>query len=131
MSRELTPKSPSGRVKRTPIGTKNRLTVRDKDPNYVYRIVNADPDRLHAFKEAGYEAVNAGSLSDNRVDVPSGMGSVPEFAVGQGTKAVVMRIKREWYEEDQAQKQADIDALEATTKQEARQKADYGSITSR
>lgn len=129
MSRELTPKSPSGRVKRTPITVRNRLAVRDQDPNYHYRIVNDIEDRIEQFKEQGYEPVNAGPVGDKRVDTSTGLGSVPTFSVGQGTKAVVMRIKKEWYAEDQEAKDARVNATEETMRQDAKKAADYGSFS--
>ena len=134
MTRELTTKSPSGRAKRTPLNVRNRLSVKDKDPNFHYRIVNTTDhngaDRIEAFKEAGYEIdpVNNGNVGDKRVDAAPGLGSTPEFSVGQGKKAIVMRIKREWYDEDQAAKLAQIKAQEETMYSDARKAADYGSF---
>lgn len=129
MTRELVSKSPSGRVKRTPVGQRNRLTVKDKDPNYHYRIVNTTDgqgfDRLADFKAAGYEVVD-NSVGDKRVDTNSGVGKNPEFSVGNGVKAVVMRIPKEYYDEDQEAKMGHIKAQEETMHQDA--KADYGSI---
>lgn len=130
MTRELVSKSPSGRVKRTPIGQRNVLTVKDKDPNYHYRIVNTtdgkgNADRIEKFKAAGYEVVGA-EVGDKRVDSNSGLSTTSEFSVGNGIKAVVMRIPKEYYEEDQAAKMGQIKAQEETMYQDA--KADYGSI---
>jgi len=41
---------------------------------------------------------------------------------------VVMRQKLQYYTEDQNAKQAEIDALEATMKGDARKAADFGSV---
>lgn len=134
MTRELTQKGTSVRTKRTPLNVRNRLSVRDKDPNYVYRIVNLTDahggDRLQDFIEQGYEIdpVNNGKVGDKRVDAGKGVGSIPEFSVGQGRKAVVMRQKKEWFEEDQAAKQAIVDASEQTMRNDAKNKSDYGSF---
>ncbi len=129
MTRELVTKSPSGRVKRTPLGRRNVLTVKDKDPNYHYRIVNTTDgrgsDRIEEFKEAGYEVVD-NKVGDKRVDTSAGLGKNPEFSVGGGVKAVVMRTPREYHEEDQAAKMSHLKAQEDTMYQDA--KADYGSI---
>ncbi|MDE3022994.1 MAG: hypothetical protein KGI54_14240 [Pseudomonadota bacterium] len=113
-------KSPSGRVKRTPVGTRNILTVRGKDPDYVYRIVNDVGDRVEVFKEAGYEPVLAEQhlVGDRRVNKPSDEGSIATAHVGGGQKAVVMRIRKEYFEEDQAAKQAQIDELEGSQRPE-------------
>lgn len=122
-------KSPSGRVRRTPVGVRNVLTVRGKDPDYEYRIVNDTGDRIEMFKDAGYEIVKASDvvIGDRRVNKASAEGSLAQVAVGGGDKAVVMRIKREWYEEDQARKQANVDASEAATKSDAL-KGTYGKL---
>lgn len=119
MARELTAKSPSGRVRRTPITVRNRLTVKDRDPNYHYRIVNVVDDRVDQFKEQGYELVADAQVGDKRVDTATSMSSTTEISVGGGMKAVLMRIPKEWYQEDQAAKQAQIDELEAAMKLDA------------
>ena len=130
MTKELTTKSPSGRVKRTPLAVRNRLSVKDKDPNYVYRIVNTEDahggDRVTAFLEHGYELVEKTPVGDKRVDISAGLGSSPEFSVGQGKKAVVMRIRKDWHEEDQLAKMQQVKATEETMHKDA--KADYGKI---
>ena len=122
-------KSPRGRVKRTPIAGRNRLSVHNKDDNYVYRIVNDVDDRIDAFKENGWEPVLAKDtkIGDKRVEGSGPTGSVAEISAGGGTKAVVMRIKREWYEEDQAVKAKHVDAIEQTMKENA-QRGNYGKI---
>lgn len=133
MTKELNTKSPSGRVKRAPLGVRNRLTVKDKDPNYVYRIVNTEDahgtDRVSDFLEHGYEVVENTKVGDKRVDISSGLSSKGDFSVGQGRKAVVMRIKREWYEEDQAAKLAQIKATEETMHRDAKKASDYGTFS--
>lgn len=122
-------KSPRGRVKRTPISGRNRLSLQNKDPNYEYRIVNDVADRVDSFKENGWEPVLAKDtkVGDKRVEGTSATGSVAELSVGQGTKAIVMRIKREWYEEDQAAKARQVDAIEQTMKEDA-QRGNYGKF---
>lgn len=120
MAKELlSTKSPSGRVRRTPLTVRNRLTVKDRDPNYQYRIVNVKDDRVEQFKEQGYEIVEDAQVGDKRLDAPSSLGSSSEISVGQGMKAVLMRIPKEWYQDDQNAKQAQIDELEATMKSDA------------
>lgn len=131
MTRELTPKSPSGRVKRTPITVRNRLSLKERDPNFHYRIVNDVDGRIDQFVENGWEVVKDAKVGDKRVDNSTGVGSVPTVSVGQGTKAVVLRIKREWYEEDQKAKMAEVDASEETMRQDARRAADYGTFKSK
>jgi hypothetical protein len=76
--------SPSGRPKRTPVGTRNKLTVQGKDPNYVYRIVNDVGDRIQQFIDAGYEIVEAKDVrvGDKRVETASSEGSQAQVSVG-------------------------------------------------
>lgn len=131
MEKQLNTKTLVERPKRVPVVGRSRLAVRNQDPNYVYRVVNAnlesDPDRVTNLQEQGYEIVPqkvTGGVGDKRVDSPSALGSANLISVGQGTKAVVMRIPREWYNDDQAAKQAEIDAVE----QSAHKNADYGKM---
>jgi hypothetical protein len=44
---------------------------------------------------------------------------VSQVSVGQGQKGVVVRIRKEWFEEDQARKQRHVNELEAATKAKA------------
>lgn len=122
-------KAPRGRVSRTPIGQRNRLSVRDQEPGFVYRIVNDVDDRVHLMQEQGYEIVSNTKVGDKRVDLPSSAGSASVISVGQGTKAVVMRQRKELYDEDQAAKSSLVDATEQTMRQDARKASDYGSLS--
>ena len=119
--KEAISKAPVGRVTRTPVGQRNILTVKGKDPNYEYRIVNDVDDRIAQFQEAGYELVETDSVDvgDKRVSQGTTVGSKKQFSVGGGTKAYVMRIKREWYDEDQRRKQRRVDAQESSIREKA------------
>jgi hypothetical protein len=124
----------SARPKRIPLHNRNVLDVKDQDPNYSYRYVNANlerqPDRIQRFIDAGWEVVpqkKAGQLGDKRVDSPSAPGSATEVSVGLGTKAILMRIPKEYKMEDDAAKQAELDKLEGTM----HAPADYGDIERR
>ena len=121
MEKEAIAKAPSGRVQRTPIGTRNILTVKGKDPAYNYRYVNDIDDRVAQFQEAGYELVqdDAAQSGDKRVNAASSLGSSKAVSVGQGTKAYLMRIKREWFDEDQARKLNQVAEVERSTKEKA------------
>jgi len=120
-NKEAIAKAPRGRVQRTPVGTRNILTVAGKDPGYVYRIINDSGDRVQEFMDAGYELVEADSVrvGDKRVNSAAAEGSKAQLSVGQGQKAFVVRIKKEWYEEDQAAKQVHVNKLEEATKAKA------------
>lgn len=113
--------------KRVPVGGhRNILTVADKDPNFVYRWVLDSPGRIDMFKQGGYEVVvDNVEVGDATVDRPHKLGSAITMVRGSAT-LVLMRIPREWYDEDQKAKQDDIDALEATMKSSSA--GDYGSV---
>lgn len=119
--KEAIAKAPVSRVRRTPVGRRNVLTITGKEPGYQYRIVNAEGGRVQEFLDNGWEVVERDSVrvGDKRVGAASSEGTAAEVQVGQGMKAIVLRIKDEWYQEDQAEKQAHIDTLEKATKAEA------------
>lgn len=132
MEKQLKETRSSERPRRSPLAQRNRLSLRDRDANYHYRLVNVnlenDPDRVESLIEQGYEIVpskKAGTTGDVKVDTPSPVGSAGQISVGRGTKAVWMRIQKDWFNEDQATKQAEIDATEQRSK---KQGADYGSV---
>lgn len=127
--KEAIAKAPQGRVRRTTLGRRKPLAVAGTEPGYTYRIVNDQGDRIAQFQAAGYELVDGKGVSvgDNRIDKPSAEGSAAQVSVGGGTKAYLMRIKDEWYQEDQAAKQAEIDALERATKEKALD-GNYGEL---
>lgn len=86
---------------------RNRLTITDKDPNYVYRVVNDIDNRVEQFKLAGYEIVEK-THKVGDVDSNNSVGSGTRMNVGSGRVGVLMRIKREFYEADQKAKQDEI-----------------------
>ncbi len=131
MTTETTKSTKTTRTRRTPInGQRNVLNVRGKDPNYSYRIVNDVDDRINEFLERGYEVVTDEDVKvgDKRVAKPTQSGSAVELSVGGGTKAFLMRIKKEWYDEDQEAKAAKTTEIENQMKADARKDGNYGSI---
>lgn len=119
------------RPRRAPInGIRNILKVNGKDPNYEYRIVNDVGDRVQDFIERGYEVVtdNDVTVGDKRVANPKQAGTPCQVSVGQGIQAFVMRIKKDWYTEDQATKAAVINQTESSMRAEAQKDGNYGSI---
>jgi hypothetical protein len=101
----------------------------EKDPNYVYRFVNDTGSRVANFQSAGYEFVEDKDLvvGDSRVFDPSDLGSAKRVTSNDGTTSYLMRIKKEYYEEDQAAKAAIINEIEQAMKRDASQGM-YGSI---
>jgi hypothetical protein len=101
----------------------------DKDPNYVYRYVNDTGSRVSNFQSAGYEFVDDKEMvvGDSRVFDPSDVGSAKRVTSNDGTISYLMRIKKEFYEEDQAAKAALNDETEKAMKRDATQDR-YGSL---
>ena len=117
--------SKTERPKRIPVGgARDILTVPDMDPNYVYRWVYENPNRpgrVRRFEEGGYEVVKDDiKPGQNVVDRGSKVGSAitrPE----QGGSLVLMRILKEWYDEDQAAKAEKILSLEESMQVDAKE----------
>ena len=101
------------RPERVPIGTRNVLTY-PPIPGYKTRVVNDVEDRIERFKAAGYEIVQSGELGlgDEACGIPGSVGSEVSKPVGAGRRGVLMKIREDWYAEDQAKKQADVLAKE-------------------
>lgn len=115
MSTEKLVKSPERRKKRNPMESRNRLAVKNKDPNYEYRIVNDTQDgRVEQMLDQDWEIETDPqvSVSRSRIDDPAKVGQVHEVSVGLGTKAVLMKKRKDWYAEDQAAKQEYVDKTE-------------------
>ena len=121
MTKEAIAKAPERRVRRTPINTRNVLTVTGMDPAYAYRFVNDTGERVQAFLENGWEKVPAKDVrvGDKRLGTPAVEGSDATAAVGGGMKAYVLRIRKEWFEEDKAAKAALVNKTEEATRQQA------------
>lgn len=89
------------RPKRVPIGMRNRFEVANKSDEFHYRIVADSEGRVDRFKEAGYEPVLASEtqLTSNRI-VGGQEGTISTMPLGGGTTGVLMKIPKQWYEED-------------------------------
>lgn len=122
MTKEAIAKAPSGRVSRVPVGLRQPLKVEGKLPGFHYRIVNDVDSRVEDYKAAGYEIVPASEvkIGENRVERTSSEGSIARFSVGGGVKAVLMRQKQDWYDEDQKAKQDYVKQTEQATVEDAR-----------
>lgn len=123
-------KPPRTRVRRTTVGTRQVLSVEGKDPNYVYRVVNDTGSRIDTLMERGYELVDAADVKvgDARVGRSTPTGTTAEVNVGGGMKAQVMRIRKEYYDEDQADKQALNDKMEQAMRETAKRDGLEGDI---
>jgi len=99
---------PTRKNKRSPIGRRNVLTAEQKK-GFVRRYVNDDPGRIQMFLEAGYKVVDEDAqMGEENAGQASQLGSVAQKPVGGGTNAVLMEIKQDWYQEDQAAKEAQL-----------------------
>ena len=118
------------RTQRTPLANRSVLGINGKEPGYVYRIVNDTGDRIASFQEQGYEIVTDSSITigDRRVGKASADGSPVQVAVGNGIDGYLMRIKEEYYKEDQAYKEQKLSELEQSMRKEAKDISDYGNL---
>ncbi len=109
------------RTTRVPVTERNILSVKGKEPGYEYRIVNDSGDRVQQLVDAGYEFVDASTVQvgDKRINSTTPEGTHAQVSVGGGMKAYVMRIREDWYKEDQIAKQARVNEMEDTIKQNA------------
>lgn len=100
----------------------------EKDQNFHYRFVNDTGSRIANFQAAGYEIVKDDELvvGDSRVFDPSDLGSAKKVTSNDGTVSYLMRIKKEWYNEDQATKAEHIKETERAMKTQS--SSDYGSL---
>lgn len=121
---------PSGRTDRVPVGRRNILTVKGKEPGFVYRIVNDDGDNVERLLAAGYVIEDADKITvgDSRITKTHAPGTKAEVNVGKGTKAFVMKQRDEFYQEDQQSKQASIRELEDSSKKNALGASDFGDF---
>lgn len=111
-------------------GTRNRLNVKNQDPAYVYRIVNDIDDRVQCLMDVGYEIDVTTKVGDKRAGAPASAPGTPvTVSLGQGDKGVVMRIKKELYEERKLEKETLIREREAALQDPTRNGADYGKVS--
>jgi len=112
----------SARVARKPLTQRGPQAIAgDKNPEFEYRFVNDTGSRIQNFKAAGYEFVTGDDLivGDNRVSDATDLGSAKRVISNDGTTSYLMRIKTEWFEEDQANKAAALKEQEAAMTKEA------------
>lgn len=104
------------RPKRVPItGDRDVLTVVGKDKDYEYRWVRDNSEsgaRIFRFLQAAYEFVDATKgahgIGDSFVYETHDMGSLVRKPGGNGQYLFLMRIPKEFYDEDALAKQVSI-----------------------
>ena len=106
-----------GRRSRTPLGRGRQKLSVPKIDGYVLRWINDDGARLTQAQEADYQFVaqnEVGHVGESVEDGNTDQGNrvskvVGKTESGHPMRAYLMKIKREFYEEDQAEKQAQVD----------------------
>lgn len=137
----------SDRPERIPlVGHRDKLTVRGKDPAFVYRFVKDVPgivqdnsgsiqltpgQRIMRFQQAGWEFVQAEDVEvgANNVYKTENVGSIVRVPAGTNEFLYLMRIKREWYEEDQKAKDKLLIDAERQFSGPTQEEGMYGSIS--
>lgn len=78
----------------------------EKDPNFQYRFVNDTGSRIDNYKQAGWELVTDESINvgDKRAKDGTELGSAKTVISDNGQVQYLMRIPKEWYDEDQKAK---------------------------
>lgn len=104
VSREAT-----GRRERTPLGAPRPKMGAKPIPGHQQRWVNDDGTRLMDAQNAGYEYVT--DERGRKISRPVGSGEN-----GKPMTAHLMKIPDEFYEEDQAAKQAELDKIDNSIK---------------
>lgn len=127
------PRVKTNRKERVPVNgaSRNLLTIQHRDPDFRYRWVLNDPDRVAKFEDGWWEIdtdPRNQKVGDRRVDTPAGTSSsVVETKAGMGRKYVLMKLPRELWEQDQKAKQDEVDRIEAEIVREAK-KDRYGKL---
>lgn len=119
---------------RVPVhGSRDILTILSgKDPAFHYRYikdVQEDGARILRFLNAGYEFVRSDEeslqIGQNHVMKTKEHGSIVAVKEGAGN-LYLMKIKREWYDEDQAAKEQSIKDTERMITRKRDEKTDDG-----
>jgi hypothetical protein len=115
--RDVTRNDNAGKPKRVPVGAGNKMEFEGKDPNYEYRIVNDNPGRLAMFQRASWEfCYDEKRVADKGVAEAGSMDTRIVADAGRGLKGFLMRIPKDLYDEDQANKIDKVKESEAQMK---------------
>lgn len=117
------------RPTRIPVGHRDKLSVFGKDDAFEYRWVNDRIGAIQEYEDGGWELVPVADVKVGhaRANRASEEGSYVSQVVNSfdGMKAFLMKIKKEWFIEDQARNQAYIDEKEGSLSQSG---GDYGKV---
>lgn len=121
------------RPNRIPVsGNRNIMTVSGIDTDkYVVRWVNDVDNRIRMFERGGWVKVTEDvDIGDRTVDSSNSKQSFATKYVGANVTAYLMKIRRDWYEEDQANKERAIkEKEEDLRRQNERAEGRYGSVS--
>jgi hypothetical protein len=105
----------NSRKKRVPLGVpRARLAVNERD-GYVRRWINDRDDRISRAQQGGYNFVKASDAEFVDSDICNS-DAVCKVVNSDGTKAYLMEISKEYYEEDRLEKKKAIDLTEEALK---------------
>lgn len=116
------------RPRRIPVsGNRDILTIRNKEDGFNYRWVLDQGMRVPKFIDGGYEVApdNGLIVGDARTGVPTQYGSAITATSKEGSTLVLMRIKSEWFKEDQEAKEEELKQTELSMSQ--LEEGQYGS----
>ena len=98
------------------------------DPGYMYRVVvdyKSKPGRVTKFKNAGYVHVLSGeNMGEDAAGKPTKIGAKVMVPTGNGETGYLMKIPKEYYDEDQAVKEKNLKETEASMNR--KKKGEYG-----
>jgi hypothetical protein len=105
----------------------------DKDPAFHYAWINDQRGLIQRAIKAGYEHVTTAEIpswGEADVDSADSSSSLVSMPVGDKVIAYLMKQPMEYYEEDQAEEQALVDAREADMKKSLNsgQNGTYGKV---
>ena len=110
--------------KRVPLGQRNRISFQTEE-GFHYHLINDKDGRLQKAVNGGYEFVESEkNLGDSIVGTAKKMGKRVSMPVGNNTTGYLMRIKKEWYDEDQKDKQKLVNESEKAMQRKG--KNEYG-----
>jgi hypothetical protein len=115
--------------KRTPLSQRNRISFAQEE-GYHYHLINDKDGRIQKAVEGGYEFVESEkNLGDSIVGTAKKVGKRVSMPVGNGTTGYLMRIKNEWYDDDQKEKQKIVDDSEKAMKPNGKNEYGDGLVT--
>ena len=120
LTRNANERTSRERVRNVFNGTQAKLTVNNQIPGYHMHIFNDEPGRIQTAIDGGWEFVTPDEVGGVKDSVTSGntdIGDKVRFLVGTSEKgdglyAYLLKIKQEWWEEDQAEIQKRNDRVD-------------------